>query len=65
MTVTVSRVSRPYWLAIPATERAAIMAAVPDGARLTVVPGHRAEPGTTDVLANPAIVVPDRAVTGV
>lgn len=47
--VVVSRVSRPYWLAIPADERERIVAAIPDDTRLHIRPGYRAKPGTADV----------------
>lgn len=49
MTVVVGRVSRPYWNAIPAEERAAILEAIPPEHRLHIKPGHHAKPGTADV----------------
>jgi hypothetical protein len=49
MTVSVSRISRPYWDAIPEAARERIAAAVPADCTLVVKPGHRAKPGTVDV----------------
>ena len=49
MTVSVSPVSRRWWLAIPENERERIEAAVPPGHTLVIKPGYRAKPGTTDV----------------
>lgn len=47
--VSVSKVSRRYWEAIPLDERERIAAAVPEGHWIYVKPGYRAKPGTTDV----------------
>lgn len=47
--VFVSPVSRRWWLAIPAEERARIEAAVPVDHAIVIKPGYRAKPGTTDV----------------
>lgn len=49
MTVSVSPVSRRWWLAIAADERERIEAAVPPHHRLHLHPGYRAKPGTTTV----------------
>jgi hypothetical protein len=47
--ISVSPVSRRWWLAIPEEERERIEAAVPSGHCLVIKPGYRAKPGTTDV----------------
>ena len=49
VSISVSLVSRRYWLAIPVAERERIEAAVPAGQTLVIKPGFRAKPGTTDV----------------
>ena len=47
--VSVSRISRPYWDAIPAADRERIVAAVPNDCRLVIVPGYKSKPGTATV----------------
>lgn len=47
--VSVSPVSRRYWLSLPENERERIEVAIPPNHRLLVKPGHHAKPGTTDV----------------
>lgn len=64
MTVYVSRVSRPYWEAIDPDERARIEAAVPEGHRLVITPGHRDQPGTADVALRTADNQTVRATRG-
>lgn len=49
MRLYVSRITQRYWSTYPVEERDRIAAAVPDGYRLVLAPGHRAQPGTTTV----------------
>jgi hypothetical protein len=45
----VARTPRPYWDAIPETERERIAAAIPPNHVIYVAPGYWAKPGTADV----------------
>lgn len=49
MSLSISRITKPYWWTIPEAERERIASAVPDGMTLVLYPGYRAKPGTTTV----------------
>lgn len=57
--IRVAHVSRPYWLAIPDTERDDLYGLVPEGMVVYIAPGHHAKPGTADVSLRQEVTRPD------